>query len=515
MKTIRGIWELVLRFSRFLVLLWQKRRRFNRWMAKRYTPQMLAAIGTAVCLLVAVFALLASPCLGMANDSLGNQKMQEYGLSYRAADRGENSSQFASNEYFTRQYEVTRTGAPIHSSQNLFVRLGMALDSVLTTDGLFDVRFLAMVYLVLYLPAVYLVLKAGLERVSYFSEAVVITVLGVLIFADISYLVFFNSLYSDGLILICMLYIAGASMSLHLKRPTQMGLQMVIAAAGLVLCLLEKRFFLAGILTAVLLVTQVRILEGAGRVVAAALSVLLIGSAVFGLYWSGQEFDDISKVHSVTRGVLLQSQNPDAALEDMGIDTSYSLLTDQSLYDYYPPSEISNPVLHQSFLDTFSAVDVAAHYLKNPQKMVLMWNNAIQSALHLRRDYCGNYERSTGMPPMSKSVFFSMWSMFRERSLPATIGYFALLIIVFVAMSGRKVFNRRAVERWDYVYFTTMLAIAAIGIADITAVICLSGDAQLVQCSMTFGVTLDLLFYFVIAEILHKLNILEGKNEET
>ena len=82
-------------------------------------------------------------------------------------------------------------------------------------------------------------------------------------------------------------------------------------------------------------------------------------------------------------------------------------------------------------------------------------------------------------------------------------------------MSGRKVFNRRAVERWDYVYFTTMLAIAAIGIADITAVICLSGDAQLVQCSMTFGVTLDLLFYFVIAEILHKLNILEGKNEET
>lgn len=514
MKTIRRIWELVLRFSRFLVLLWQKRRRFNQWMAKRYTPRMLAAIGTAVCLAVAAYALFASPSLGMANDSLGNQKMQEYGLSYREADRGEDSSQFASNEYFTRQYEVTRTGTPIHSAQNLFVRLGMALDSAFTADGLFDVRFLAIVYLVMYLPAVYLVLKSGLERVSYFSEAVVVTVLGVLIFADISYLVFFNSLYSDALILICMLYIAGASMSLHLKRPTQMGLQVVLAVAGMVLCLLEKRFFLAGILTAVLLATQVRILDGTGRIVAAALSVLLIGSAVFALYWGGQEFDDISKVHSVTRGVLLQSQNPDAALEDMGIDTSYSLLTDQSLFDYYPPSEISNPVLHQGFLDQFTAVDVAAHYLKNPQKMVLMWNNAIQSALHLRRDYCGNYERSTGMPPMSKSVFFSMWSMFRERNLPATIGYFALLIIVFTAMSGRKVFNRRAVERWDYVYFTTMLTVAAIGIADITAVICLSGDAQLVQCSMTFGVTLDLLFYFVIAEILHKLNILEGKNEE-
>ena len=59
-----------------------------------------------------------------------------------------------------------------------------------------------------------------------------------------------------------------------------------------------------------------------------------------------------------------------------------------------------------------------------------------------------------------------------------------------------------------------MLAVTAIGVADITAVICLSGDAQLAQCSMTFGVTLDLLLYFVVAEILHKLNILEGKNEK-
>ena len=40
----------------------------------------------------------------------------------------------------------------------------------------------------LYLPAVYLVLKAGLERVRFFSEAVAVTALGVLIFADISYL---------------------------------------------------------------------------------------------------------------------------------------------------------------------------------------------------------------------------------------------------------------------------------------------------------------------------------------
>ena len=183
MKSIKGMGKLLSRLAGYLAALWRQRQRRNQWMARRYTSAMLALIGTLACLAVAVYALFVNPCLGVANDSIGSQKMSEYGLSYREADRGEDPARFSSNEYFTRSYETARTGDPIHSSQNLFARAAMALDAVVTSDGLFDVRFLA-----LYLSAVYLVLKAGLERVRYFSEAVAVTALGVLIFADISYL---------------------------------------------------------------------------------------------------------------------------------------------------------------------------------------------------------------------------------------------------------------------------------------------------------------------------------------
>ena len=315
MNIFKGIWKLLLWLKGGLAWFGQRRRQFNQWMSRRYTPVSMALTGTAVCLLVAVVALFVSPYLGVANDGIGNSKMGQFGLAYREADCGDDPALFSSNDFFTRQYDITRSGNPIHSSQNLFVRVAIALDSVLTSDALFDVRFLALVYLVLYLPAVFLVLKAAVERVSYFSEAVVVTVLGVLIFADISYVAFFNSLYSDPLIFICMLYIAGASLGLHREGLQQTALQLVLAAAGIVLCLVEKRFFLAGIFTGVLLVSQVRIMSGAARLVAAGLSVLLIGSAVFSLYWGGQEFDDISKLHSMTRGVLLQSENPDKTLE--------------------------------------------------------------------------------------------------------------------------------------------------------------------------------------------------------
>ena len=515
LKFIKLAWEAFLRLARFGVLLWDKRKELNKWMAARYTSGFLALLGTAVCLVIAVIALLTPPYLGVANDSLGNTKMSEFGLLYRESDRGEDPDYFAPNEYFTRSYEIYRDAQPIHSSQNLFVRLAMALNSLFTSDNLFDVRFLALLYLILYLPAVYLVLKAALERVSYFSEAAAIVILGTIMFSDISYLAYFNSLYADPLIFICILYIAGAALGMHKEKKSEIGLQLVFTLAAALLCLLEKRFFLCGILCAILIGSQVRVLAGSSRkIVTGGFAVILIACSVLGFYWCGEEFDEISKVHAVTRGILLEEQNPDRVLESMDIDVSYSLLTDQSLYDYYPVAEISNPLLHEEFLDKYSTMDIALYYLKNPGAIIAMWNNGLRSALNLQRSYCGNYERSVGMPPMAKSLFWSMWGAFRQRSIPSTIGYLAVLIIAYTAMSGGKVFNRKAVQRWDYIYFITMLAITAIGLCDISCVIFRSGDAQLVQFSMPFGVTMDLLLYYTVAEILHKLNILEGKHEE-
>ena len=57
MKIIKGMGNLLSRLAGYLAALWRQRQRLNQWMARRYTPTMLALIGTAVCLAVAVYAL--------------------------------------------------------------------------------------------------------------------------------------------------------------------------------------------------------------------------------------------------------------------------------------------------------------------------------------------------------------------------------------------------------------------------------------------------------------------------
>lgn len=488
------------------------RKKINQRMMKQYRPVSLALAGTLVCFVFSVFILLVPSYLGMANDTLGNLKMQQYGLGYRDIDVDDD---FVSNEYFIRTFVLTGNQRIFSSSQNIFVSIAKAMDNLFTHDNYFDLRFLAVVYLILYLPAVFLILRSAIERVPFFSEGVLISIIGTLIFSDISYIAYFNSLYSDALIFICILYVAGASMSLHLKRKGNISAMLIMTIATIILCTIEKRFMLSGMLISVLMLSQLRIAEATHeKVIESVLAVLIIGFSVFSFISCDEEFDETSKLHAMTRGVLFQSEKPDQVLENMGIDVSYTTLTDVSLYDYYPVAEIENIYLQKGFLDKYKMTDIVAYYIRHPKAMVAMWDIGIKASLNLRRDYCSNYEKSVGMPAMGKSLFWSVWSSTKERAVPKTIGYVAVLIIAFWAMSGKGVFNKKHLTRWNYMYFVTMLTLIAVGIVDISYVIVASGDAQFVQYNMTLGVIMDILLYYVVAEILHKLGIMEGENDK-
>jgi hypothetical protein len=244
---------------------------------------------------------------------------------------------------------------------------------------------------------------------------------------------------------------------------------------------------------------------------AGAFSVAML----FSIYGLDDEFTDTSKYHAMTRGVLLQSKNPEETLEEFHINGSYAMLTDTSLYDSYPATTEDNPLIQEGFLDQYRIMDIGIYYLRHPSTLLGMLDIGIKSSFDLRRNYCGNYEESYGMPKRAQTAFWSAYGIYKMRSAPKTIGYLVLLIVAFVAMSGRKMFQRKGVpERFHYVYLCVMAVVAFIGVGDILYVMIRSGDAQLTQYQFLMGLSMDFLFYFVLTEILYKLNILETKNEE-
>ena len=144
--------------------------------------------------------------------------------------------------------------------------------------------------------------------------------------------------------------------------------------------------------------------------------------------------------------------------------------------------------------------------------MFSMLDIGVKSAVNLRRE-CGNYENTTGMPAISKSIFFSMYSIFKSRSLPQTIAFPILLIVVCAAMSRSGWWRQKEPDRFYYVYFCSTLLTAAVSIIHLAVIVCYSGDAQFTQYNFISGFSLDCLILFTLAELLHRLNILEDAQE--
>lgn len=493
----------------FLQNIWKKitslHRSSNQRFSARYSDTRFVAISLSAVFLLAAVMLWVPSYLGMANDGSVTRTMQNAGLSYLSAD-AENA-----NDYFTRVYQTRYASTEDVSLQLLLLRLARALDNVFTRDNLFDVRFLSLIYLLLALPAWALLFRSIIARASAFVEKCVLSGLCVLVFADVSYITYFNSLYPEALYIIGLSYLFGGCMMLQRRSRFAPLYWLALLGGTLILCTTRQHAGVIGFIAALFCIAQLRLSEqSAGRIgiAIAAVSALLAGFCSFAFVES--DFDTTSRIHAMTRGVLLQSSDPEKTVQEFGMDGSYAMLADVSLYDNYALTEESEYYLQHGFLDHYTTADVALHYLRHPGAMFSMLDLGMRSSINLRREYCGNYERSAGMPARGKSIFFAAYSIFKSRSLPQTIAFPLLLVVVCAVMSRSGWWRQKEPDRFYYVYFSTTMMAALIAAANLAVVICCSGDAQLTQYNFIAGFSIDCLILFTIAELLHRLNILEG-----
>lgn len=488
-------------------MILKKRRALNLHMMEEASANQMSIMVTAICMLVLVIMLFIPSYLGVGNDETIVTVMQNAGLRYLEDDLENGSS------YFTRVYEVEKANEN-NSFHNYVIRAAKWLDWCFTRDNLFDVRFLALIYTMFYAPAVFLLVKAALERVTDFTEKLVVSIATVLIFSDVSYLTYFNSLYVEAILFLGLLYLFAAAMLLQRKSKYSGIYFGLIVISTLLLCLTKNHCFIIGFVVSGFCYLQAHVLEKRIQKIGCyVIAVLLMLCGMLSLKSIDSDYNLTSKFHAMTRGVLLQSSNPVDTLSSFGIEGSYSMLTDVSLYDQYPITTIDNEVLQDGFLNQFSTVDITFFYIRHPNSLISMLDLSMKSAYHLRKDYCGNYERTVGMPAYSKSVLWSTYSTFKVRSAPKTLGFLVLMIVAYSLMAGRQLKLRGNLVRHYYVYLTTMISITFVGVLHIVSVLIHSGDAQLVEFNFIFGFCLDCLFYFVLTEVLHKLNIFEHKGE--
>jgi hypothetical protein len=219
------------------------------------------------------------------------------------------------------------------------------------------------------------------------------------------------------------------------------------------------------------------------------------------------DFDETSKFHAMTRGVLFEASDPSETLAEFGIASSYELLADASAYDYLPLVRAGDDSLSHGFLDKYTTQDIAAYYMRHPGSLLGMIDVAIASGINIRRTHCGNYEKSVGLPMKARSILWSVWSSFKATSAPRTVGYLFLLTVAIVLLF-RKGYSLRPVEdKRNTVFLNLLITVLAMIVSQAILVIIYSGDAEMVQHTFLIGFGIDIMTYYAFSEVLHKIKI--------
>ena len=481
----------------------------NQRMEGKYSPFYMTLVATVLIGVVSSIILFLPNYLGVAADGSADETMRAASIFYI-----EDQNEDIYNNYFIKTYSrIAMEGEEVSgqiSSHILMIKAAAAVDDIFTGDSYFDIRFLGFLYLILYLPAVFYVIYEACLRVKRFSEAFTIIAVGAIIFSDVGYITYFNSFYPEALWFITLLYCIGSAMSFQRRRSAYLDTAslMIFFLSALVLVSSRRQCIILGFIFATycirLIFVRRRILWSLCCIVVA---FLLSGTAVLGFLYLSPDFDESSKFHAMTRGVLFETANPASTLEEFGIDQSYEILADASTYDYLPLVRTGDESLYHGFLDQYDTLDIAAYYLRHPGSMLGMMDVAVNSGMNIRRALCGNYEKSVGFPKRAKTLFWSGWSTFKATSAPRTVGYLFVLTVMILLLFRKGYSFRPLEDRRSTVILDMLITVLIVILAEAALIIICSGDAEMIQHTFIIGFGIDIMTYYTFAELLHKIKI--------
>lgn len=461
------------------------------------TPAAVAAIGV---LGITIVALFVPPYIGMADNGDYFRILYGNGIYFHTPDY--DSQHFG---YFVRQYGIfqyyNESGAPIFSSQTLIIKLSLWVNELFYSHQVFDIRFQGAILTAFYTVAVYLLVEAVTWRTPA-RWGYPIAALAIFLFGDAGYTAYFNSFFGESVVLISMLYLLASGLLLYRKRYNDYAMLGIFFAAALLLTTSKQQNAPVGILIAVLGVFLVAIRRRrAYRIgVASALAALLLAAmATYTLI--PKEFVNINKYHSMTRGILMGSDDPEETLRSFGIDRQYAILNDSIYYELYTTIDVDSPTLERDFYSKYGFGSIVAYYAAHPKQAFGMLDLAAKGAFQIRPPAMGNYEKSVGKPFGAQTKFFSGYSLLKAALAPKTVGFIVIWCLIAIGLYVPSFVAAVRARRWRHALrLPIVLTMIAMGLSGIAISIIGAGDADLSKHEFLFTSSFDMVTFLLLAD---------------
>jgi hypothetical protein len=468
------------------------------------SPPLLAALLTGILLLAMLFL---QPVIGMADNGDFYRIMVGNGL-YKL-DRYEAGQYFSnfSTQYGMYQY-YNEFASGFQSAQTPLIRLAILLDKLFTgQDGIFDIRFQAVILSIYCMAAVYLFTKYATLRAKG-PLAYLIALMAVFIFADVGYVAYFNSFYAEGLAFVSFLAAIACALLISAGWGKKDLLLIAFTVNSLILTCSKQQFAPLGVLLGLLCLLLNTPHKGLSRQnglkwLKRGCAALLAAAGVLVYILIPQEFVDINAYHAMTRGILMTSEDPEKALKDFGINPQYALLDQSIYYEQNPVIDVQDSMLKEDFYAKYGFTSIAKYYALHPGQLISMLNEAARSANSIRPESIGNYEKNAGYAPGAQASFFSLYSTVKKAWVPKTIGFIMLFFAGMLAVSFK-----------DRQRMLVLMFVLVMGLSQIAVSIIGAGDADLAKHMFLYNAAFDISVFVLLSAAISRFSVLRYKAAE-
>lgn len=454
---------------------------------KKYTIAPVIAVVFA--LVIIIIILFLPPYIGMEDNGDFQRVIYAEGL----YDLPENS-ELLYEGYFIKEYGIMQYynehGNIIFTTQSLFIKPAIWLDQLLTgNDDVFDLRYFGVIMTVYFLVVLYFLVDSLSNKLTLVGS-LLISLMCVYIFCDIGYIAYFNSFYAEPLAFISIMACITCALLFAQGRYNQYVVLGMFLLNGMILTLSKQQFAPIGAILGVICLFFLMNADGRllKRLIVASSGLLLVtGIVTYILIPTG--FVNINLYHSMTRGMLMTSDNPPETLKEFDIDPHYELLNKTIYFDKYPIIDPEDERLHENFYSQYNISSIVKHYATHPGAFIEMLDLAVHNAYIIRPDM-GNYEFATGQPPNAHAQIFSVHSNLKRTYVPKTSGF----VIIWMLVVGVILYKKRLKQ-------IVVIGVMLVGLSQIVVSVLGAGDADLAKHVFLYNVTFDIVNVIVLAHI--------------
>lgn len=469
-------------------------------LANKYiTPASLAAIAVFT---ITFVALYIPPYIGMADNGDYFRILYSNGIYFSNPNYDNYYLGYFIKEYGLFQY-FNENQTMLISSQIIFIKLAIFINKLFYSDSTFDIRFQSAIFLVLYTVTIYYFVAALTSKLTK-NRGYIVSLIVVIVFADTGYTAYFNSFFSESIVLIFLLLFTTFCYFLYLKRYNDYWLLVLIMISGIFLTTSKQQNAPIGIIIAVVGIFLLILYKPLTKklLVMATMSILFF-TGVFTYAAISDEFENINKIHAMTRGVLMSSPNPESTLDNFDIENQYTILNGDIYYLPFTTIDVNSDLLIENFYSKYNFVDILRYYITHPNQASKMLDLAAKNGFTIRPPAMGNYELSAGKEFGAQTKFFSAYSILKNKLAPKTFGFViiwaSIVIGIFLPNFVRGIKTKRYHEILGFplVFVLLLFAFSAMAVSILGA-----GDADLSKHQFLFTVSFDVITIITIAEMM-------------